>query len=139
MGRRTYEALVGIAASATDDASARMRDFPKLVFSNTLHEPLTWNNTRLVTGDMAHEIATLKRQPRDPLRCIGSIMLVQSMLQLGLVDRLRLMVFPLILGTSGRESIFAKYRRTALELVETKMLDGRLVLLEYRPLRDAAS
>lgn len=54
------------------------------------------------------------------------------MIQLGLVDRLRLMIFPLILGTVGKEPIFAAYRRTSLKLMDTRVFDARLILLEYR-------
>jgi len=133
LGRVTYEALSTICTSATDDVSARMNQLPKAVFSNTLQEPLAWNNARLVTGDLADEIWALKRQAGDPLRTVGSIRLVRGLMLLGLVDRLRLMVFPLLLGSAGREPIFAGYPRTALELIDTKVLDSRLLMLEYRP------
>jgi riboflavin biosynthesis pyrimidine reductase len=66
------------------------------------NEPLAWKNTSLITGVVADEIKALKQQKRDPLRCIGSIRLVKSLAKLGLVDRFRLMVFPLILGEKGR-------------------------------------
>ena len=133
MGRVTYEALSMISSSGTDEVSAKMNDLPKLVVSSTLQEPLAWNNSRLLQGDLADEISALKRQPGEPLRSIGSITLVKNMMQLGLVDRLRLMVFPLILGSAGREPIFAGYPRTGFELIDTEVLDSRLVLLEYRP------
>jgi dihydrofolate reductase len=139
MGRHTYTTLAGISMSAADAVAVRMSDLPKMVFSNTLEDPPAWRNTRLTKGDLAGEIAALKRQPGDPLRSIGSIALVRSMMQLGLVDQLRLMVFPLILGTTGREPIFASYRRTGLELIDTKVMDGRLMLLEHRPLSSLAS
>lgn len=135
MGRVTYDALAGFSASATDDLSVRMSDLPKIVFSSTLQEPLLWKNTRLLKGAVADEIRALKQQPGDPLRSIGSISLVKSMMQLGLVDRLRLVVFPLILGSSGRELIYAGYPQAGLELIHTKVLDSRLIVLEYRPLR----
>jgi hypothetical protein len=70
---------------------------------STLEEPLAWN-TRLVRASVADEIRALKQQTGDPLRSIGSVSLVKSMIQLGLVDRLRLMVFPLIFGTAGGSS-----------------------------------
>src|SRR5262249_41694224 len=105
MGRNTYEALAGFTPSATDENSLRMTELPKLVFSSTLKEPLTWKNTRLVTTSAADEIKALKQKPGDPLRSIGSISLVKSLMHQGLVDRLRLMVFPLVLGTAGREPI----------------------------------
>jgi len=115
-----------------------MSDLPKLVFSNSLAEPLVWRNTRLVKGSIAEQMNFLKQQPGDPLRCIGSISLVKSMIQLGLIDRLRLMVFPLILGSAGRGAIYDGYPRTGLALTDTKVLDSRLIVLEYRPLRAAA-
>jgi len=108
-----------------------LTSLPKLVFSRTLEEPLVWKNTRLAKGGVADEIRALKQQQGDPLRSIGSISLVKEMMQLGLVDRLRLMVFPLILGSVGREPIYAAYRRPSLELMDTRVLDSTLILLEY--------
>jgi dihydrofolate reductase len=112
-----------------------MSNLPKLVFSRTLEEPLVWRNTRVVKGDLAEEITTLKKENGDPLRSFGSITLVRRMMQLGLVDRLHLMVFPLTLGEAGREPIYAGYPQTGLELIQTKVLDSRLALLEHRPVR----
>lgn len=139
MGRATYVALAQFSASATDELSVKMSSVPKLVFSSTLKEPLAWKNTRLLKSAVADEIRALKQQPGNPLRSIGSISLVKSMMQLGLVDRLRLMVFPLILGSAGREPIFADYPQRSLELIDTKVLDSRLILLEYRPVIRSAS
>jgi dihydrofolate reductase len=133
MGRVTYEALAEISSSATDESSVRMTRQPKAVFSNTLREPLAWANTRLVGGDLASGITKLKEQSAGPLRSVGSMTLVKSLLGLGLVDRLRLMVFPLTLGAAGREPAYADLPRTGLDLVGTTVLDSRLVLLEYRP------
>ena len=133
MGRVTYEAMAQFVPSATDASSVRMTELPKLVFSRTLKEPLGWKNARLARHPVAKEIRAMKEQAGDPLRSIGSISLVKSMLHLGLVDRLKLMVFPVILGSAGREPIFAGYSRTALELIDTKVLNSRLTLLEYRP------
>ena len=138
MGRVTYEALARFAVSATDEVSVRMRTLPKLVYSNTLCEPLAWNNTRLIKGDVGDAIKALKQQEGDPLRSIGSIRLVKSLAKLGLIDRLRLMVFPLILGETGKEPIYSDYPRVPLELVGTKVLDSRLVLLEYHPVARAS-
>jgi dihydrofolate reductase len=131
--------LVEFSASAKDEVSVRMSRLPKLVFSSTLKEPLAWKNTRLLKGGIADEIRALKQQLGDPLRTIGSISLVKSMMQLGLIDRLRLMVFPLILGSAGREPIYAGYPQAGLELIDTKVLDSRLTLLEYRLVRRTAS
>src|SRR5260370_42420400 len=111
LGRVTYEALAQFAPSATDEISVRMNALPKLVFSSTLAEPLAWKNTRLVKRAASDEIRELKQQRGDLLRLIGSVTLVKSMIQLGLVDRLRLMVFPLIIGSAGRAPIDAGHQR----------------------------
>jgi dihydrofolate reductase len=106
IGRVTYEALARFSASATDEVSIRMTTLPKVVCSNTLQEPLAWKNTRLIRGSVADEIKALKQQSGHPLRSIGSISLVKSLMKLGLIDRLRLMVFPVILGRAGKEPIY---------------------------------
>jgi dihydrofolate reductase len=134
MGRVTYEALAAISSSAADGVSARMNELPKAVVSNTLAEPLAWANSRLIRGDLGAGIGALKRQSPVPLRSIGSITLVGGMIRLGLVDRLRVAVFPLILGDAGREPALAGHGRSGLELAGTKVLDSRIVMLEYRPL-----
>jgi dihydrofolate reductase len=133
MGRVTYELLAEISSAATDEASTRMSELPKVVVSNTLTEPLAWSNTLLVRGDLAAAIGALKQQSVDPLRSIGSLSLVRSMVGLGLVDRLRIMTFPLTLGEAGQEPALAGYPRASFELIATSVLDSRLVLLEYRP------
>ncbi len=133
MGRVTYEVLSSISQARTDGVATRMDELPKLVFSSTLPEPLGWNNSRLVTSELGEAIHALKEQPGAPLRTAGSLSLVRSLLQLGLVDRLRLMVFPQILGATGEEWIFADLPDLDLDLVETKVLDSRLLLTEYGP------
>ena len=100
---------------------------------------MPWKNTRLVKRAVVDEIKALKQQPGDPLRSIGTISLVKTMVQLRLVDHLRLMVFPLVLGSAGREPIYSGDPQTGLNLIETKVLDSRIVLLEYRPVRRTAS
>src|SRR6266436_3174301 len=101
--------------------------------ARTLAEPLAWKNTRLAKRTVADEVEALKQQRGDPFRSIGSVRLVKSMIQLGLVDRLRLMVFPLILGSAGREPIYAGYQQTGLELINTKILDSRVILSNTCP------
>jgi dihydrofolate reductase len=133
MGRVTYDALAQISSSATDEASTRMTDLPKVVFSNTLSEPLAWPNTRLIGGDLGDGMRALKRDSPDPLRSIGSLTLVRSLLDLGLVDRLRVALFPLVLGDAGFEPAFAGYHRADLQLTGTRVLDSRIIMLDYRP------
>ena len=131
MGRVTFEALAAISRRNDDDAARRLTELPKLVVSTTLREPLGWSNARVVAS--LEELRALKEGDGDPLRCIGSLSLVRSLLELGLLDRLRLVVFPQILGATGRERILAGLPDIDLELAGEEVLDGRLVVLDYRP------
>jgi dihydrofolate reductase len=133
MGRVTYEAL---APMRSDASSGRMNELLKVVLSRTLREPLEWENSRLLAGDLTTAFGDLKQAGGDTLRTIGSVSLVRDLVALGLVDRLRLVVFPIVLGDHGREPMFAGYDRTRFELVDISVLDGRLLALEYSPRPD---
>ncbi|HEY4826272.1 MAG TPA: dihydrofolate reductase family protein [Solirubrobacteraceae bacterium] len=131
-GRVTYEVLAPMATRGSDPASQRLTAVPKLVVSSTLSEPLEWANTRLVAGDAVEVFPAVKADSDVPLRTMRSISLVRNLSTAGLVDRLRLMVFPLTCGSNGRERIFGEGTPQRMELDRTKVLDGRVVLLEYR-------
>lgn len=133
MGRVTYEIMASSWPSSPGPLAEHMNSLPKLVFSTTLAEPLTWTNAQLATRGPTEEIRALKAQPGDPLRSIGSITLVRHLMAAGLVDRLRLVVFPHVLGQAGQEPVFAGYPETSLSLTSTTVLDSRLVVCEYRP------
>ncbi len=133
MGRKTYEMMAAIVRDQPVEGRDRMNEVPKVVFSGTLAEPLGWNNSRLAKASLVEEVRSLKAEGDDLLRTIGSLSVVKALLKAGLVDRLRLVVFPLILGVTGREPIFAGLPDIGLELAGTDILDGRLVALEYRP------
>ncbi len=132
MGRVTFEEMAPMAASATDEGSVRMTSLPKVVFSNTLGDTAAWANTSVLSGDLTDGIRSLKRDCAEPIRTIGSISLVEGLMRAGLVDRLRLMIFPLVIGPDGRRPAFAGYPRTGLGPASTTVLDGHTVLLEYR-------
>jgi dihydrofolate reductase len=133
MGANTYRVLAEVAASEADANGSAMTELPKVVFSRSLRAPLTWANTTLVAEDVATAVPAMKREHGDLLRVIGSLSLVGSLLRLGLVDRLRLMLFPQILAASGQEPTFAGLPDLNLSLFTTSVLDGRLVLLDYVP------
>ena len=134
MGRVTHEALSAIVQDEPVESADRMNELPKVVFSRTLREPLAWNNSRLAEADLVEEVRSLKAGTDDPLRTLGSsLSVVRAVMEAGMVDLLRLVVFPQILGGVGREPIFAGLPDVDLELVDTNVLDGRLVVLEYRP------
>lgn len=133
MGRKTYTALADHGAAEADDPlSVRMTETPKLVFSSTLTEPPVWANTTVIAEDPAVVLARMKQEDGDPLRVIGSLSLGCSLIALGLVDRICLLTFPLLLGDTGAEPIFAEVGDQPLRLAGTEVLDGRLLYLDYR-------
>ena len=134
MGATTYRLMSGFAVEMPDEAGlAGLTAMPKVVFSSTLKEPLSWANTELVDGDPIVAVQDMKRRDSRPLRTLGSLSLCRSLLQAGVVDRFRVVVFPVITGATGKDRIFDGYPDVALELVETRTFDGRLQLLEYVP------
>lgn len=132
MGRLTYEIMANAWSGSAGPLADAMNKHLKLVFSKTLAEPLPWNNARLIKEGLA-ELAATKQQPGDPLRTIGSLSLVRQFLDAGLLDRLRLVVLPEVLGRSGQEPVFARHPPTRLALVSTSVLDSNVLVLEYRP------
>ncbi|GAA4916838.1 dihydrofolate reductase [Actinomycetospora succinea] len=131
-GARTYRLMSGFAAEMPAEF-APMTAQPKIVFSSTLEEPLTWANTELVTTDPVDALRALKSDHPRPLHTVGSLTLTRALLRAGIVDRFRVVVFPVITGVTGRERIFDGYPDIALDLVESRTFDGRLQLLEYVP------
>jgi dihydrofolate reductase len=131
-GRRTYEALAGLPEQARDASWHRMTALSKVVFSATL-TTTSWPNTRVCCDDLITEVGRLKGDSEVPLRTMGSLSVARQLLNAGLVDRLRLMTFPLLVGASGQEPAFADATSADLELVDHQALDGRVLLVEYRP------
>src|SRR5919107_152208 len=121
LGRVTYEGMA--AFWPNQPGGTPMVDYinsvSKYVVSTTLEEPLEWNNSTLIKGDVAEEIARLKRQPGENITILGSGALVRSLLRGDLIDELRLMVHPVVLGS--RKRLFEDgHGRQALELVDSK-------------------
>jgi len=132
MGANTYRLMHGFAPSGeADDTLGRMQ---KIVFSNTLAAPLEWANSRLVRGDAVEAVRELKETSEHPLSTIGSLSLSRSLLAAGLVDRFRVVVFPVITGKTGQERIYDGYPDIALELIESRTFDAGIQLLDYRPI-----
>ena len=125
MGRVTYQTLAHY-----DDGSGRLAKMPKILVSRTLTEA-SWGETEIVNSDEA--LIALKRKQGSPMRIMGSVSLVQRLLHARALDRLRLVVFPIVLGDTGSEPVFADVGDLPLDLITTEVLDGRLVVLDYRP------
>jgi dihydrofolate reductase len=143
MGATTYRLMSGLAeqpeASGIDpesDEAASIGEFataPKVVFSSTLQEPLAMPNTRLIRGDPVESVRAMKRDDSIPLHTLGSLTLCRSLLEAGLVDRFRVVVFAVITGRTGTDRIYDGYPDVALEMVASRTFDGRIQLLEYVP------
>jgi dihydrofolate reductase len=133
MGATTYRLMSGFADDDEVGAFAEMTTRSKIVFSSTLDEPLSWDNSSLVKGHAVEAVRAMKEEGDVSMATIGSLSLCRSLLKAGLVDRIRLVVFPVITGSSGRERIYDEYPDVSLKMVESKTLDGRLQVLEYVP------
>jgi dihydrofolate reductase len=134
MGATTYRLMSGFAAAMADDPGmAALTAMPKVVFSSTLEQPLAWANTELVRANTVEVVQDMKRRASRDLRTLGSVSLCRSLLAAGVVDRFRVVVFPVITGATGKSRIFDGYPDIALDLVGSRTFDGRLQLLEYVP------
>jgi len=140
MGANTYKLMAGFAAtleSASDESeeASSMADLTaasKVVFSSTLQAPLSWANTRLVAGNAVAAVQEMKAEGVN-LRTLGSVALCRSLLKAGLVDRFRVVVFPVITGSTGHDRIYDAYPDIALDMIASRTFDGSIQLLEYIP------
>lgn len=141
MGATTYRLMAEMAEQARQiDVSeeekasfAQMAEMPKVVFSSTLQEPLSWPNTTLISTDAIEAVKELKRTATAPLSTTGSIRLSHSLMKAGLVDRFRIVLFPVITGRTGLERIWEQFEDFTLELTAARTFEGGLQLLEYAP------
>jgi dihydrofolate reductase len=144
MGATTYRLMSGMATGddtagdleVTDDeheAVDELTGASKLVFSSTLDDPLSWPNSTLVRGDAVEAVRSMKAEGSGLLTTLGSLSLARSLVAAGLVDRFRVVKFPVITGATGAERIYDGYPDVMLEMTENRTFDGRLELVEYRP------
>jgi dihydrofolate reductase len=132
-GANTFRLFERFAPAEDDPSHTPLNEARKIVISRTLEEPLHWANSTLVAEDALDAIPRLKEESPVPLRCHGSIAMNRALLAAGLVDRLELMVFPVITGKTGEDPILADLPDIDLELVESRVLDGRVQQLVYVP------
>lgn len=131
LGRKTYEIFAGYWPKAPEEIpfTGLLNGVPKYVASRTLADPLDWQGSTLLAGDLAESIPALKER-HDEVHVIGSLDLVQSLLHLGLVDRLDLWVYPLVLG-SGKQVFGGGAVPTALRLTESVTYPNGTLHLSY--------
>jgi dihydrofolate reductase len=140
MGANTYRLMSGFATELPEGAGdeeaesvAGLTNATKVVFSSSLDEPLSWANSQLVRGDAVEAVRDMKERGSRPMSTIGSLSLSRSLLAAGLVDRYRVVMFPVITGTTGSERIYDGYPDVALEMISSRVFDGRTQLVEYAP------
>lgn len=135
MGANTYR-LMSEMQGQTPDEDAAMNELAsasKVVFSSTLQLPLLWRNTRLISDDAIEAVREMKRNGSSSMSTLGSLSLCRSLLKAGLVDRFRVVVFPVITGSTGSDRIYDGYPDVALDMIASRTFDGKLQLLEYVP------
>jgi dihydrofolate reductase len=110
-----------------------MRSLPATVVSTTLAEPLDWPDATVVSGDAVDVVARLKEESDVPLRSHGSLSLNRALMVAGLVDFVQVTLFPVITGETGMDPIFQGAADFDLELIESRMPDGHIQELIYRP------
>jgi dihydrofolate reductase len=134
MGKITYESFAQIWPTRQGKMADHINRMPKYVASRTLTEPLTWNST-LIKGDAAEAIRKLKQEPGGSLLQYGVGELTQTMLKHGLVDEIRLLVFPFTYGEGPR--MFEHMGINTLKLLESKTFSSGVVALHYQPQQTA--
>ena len=131
LGRVTYEGFAEAWPSREGEFADKFNNMPKYVVSSTLEEP-EWNNSTVLKGDVAEEVSKLRQAVDGDIVVHGSARLVQTLLEHDLVDELRLMVFPVVLG--GGKRLFGETSdKKPLRLADSKMVGDGVAILTYEP------
>jgi len=136
LGRKTYEGFAEAWPSREGEFADKFNSMPKYVVCSTLEEP-AWNNSTVLKGDVAEEVARLKQEQDGDIVVHGSARLVQTLVEHDLVDELRLMVFPVVLG-SGKRLFGETSDKKPLRLVDSKVVGDGVAILIYEPAGEEA-
>ena len=136
LGRVTYEGFAAAWPSREGEFADKFNAMPKYVVSSTLTNP-TWSNSTVLKGDVADQVRKLKQKQEGDIVVHGSARLVQTLLENDLVDELRLMVFPVLLG-SGKRLFGEMSNLKALRLVDSKVVGEGVTILRYEPAPEKA-
>ena len=135
LGRRSYEFLAARWPSRTGALADRLNSKPKYVVSSTLQDP-AWNNTTVLKGNVVNEVSKLKQQLAGDIVVPASFQLVRTLIEHDLIDELRLMIYPVVLGAGER--LFGETSdKKPLRLNSTRTVSNDLAYLTYQPVRDA--
>ena len=130
LGRRSYEFLAARWPSRIGELANRLNNLPKFVVSSTLEDPI-WNNTTVLKGDVVKEVSNLKQEVTGEIVIYASFQLLRSLLEHDLVDELRLMIYPVVLGAGER--LFGETSdKKPMRLVGTQTVGDDLVFLIYQ-------
>ena len=130
LGRVTYEGFAEAWPSREGEFADKFNTMPKYVVSTTLKEP-DWNNTTVLEGDVVEAISKLKADTEGEIVVHGSVQLAQTLLEHDLVDELRLMVFPVVLG-QGKRLFGETSDKKPLQLAESRAVGDGVLILIYR-------
>jgi dihydrofolate reductase len=133
LGRRTYEGFAAAWPSREGEFADKFNSMPKYVVSSTLTDP-DWNNSRVLSGDLTEEVARVKAEHDGDIVVHGSAQLAQGLLENDLVDEVRLMVYPVVLG-SGKRLFGETSDKKPLRLVDSKVVGDGVAILTYEPAR----
>jgi dihydrofolate reductase len=131
LGRRTYEGFAAAWPSREGEFADKFNNMPKYVVSSTLKDP-EWTNSTVLDGDLAEEVSKLRTEVDGDIVVHGSAQLVQALVEHGLVDELRLMVFPVVLGT-GKRLFGETSDKQPLRLADSKTVGDGVAILTYEP------
>ena len=131
LGRVTFEGFAEAWPSRDGEFADKFNEMPKYVVSSTIEEP-GWNNSTVLSGDVAEEVSKLKRSQDGDIVVHGSPQLVQTLVENDLVDELRLMVFPVVLG-KGKRLFGETSEMKGLRLSDSKMVGDGVAILVYEP------
>ncbi len=133
LGRVTYQGFAAAWPESEDEGAAYFNSVRKYVVSQTLDEPLAWNNSTLIKGNIVASITELKQQDGKDIVVHGSATLVQTLMEHDLVDRYRLLVYPLVVGKGKR--LFREGIPATLKLLESQAFSSGVVAVVYEPER----
>ena len=129
LGRVTYEGFAAAWPTMKNEFADKFNNMPKYVVSSTLEAP-AWNNTTVLSGDLGEQVSKLKRELQGDIVVHGSASLVQGLMERGLVDELRLMVFPVVLGRGKR--LFAETSgKSRMRLADSRTVGDGIAVLTY--------
>jgi dihydrofolate reductase len=137
LGRVTYQGFAAAWPSREGEFADKFNTMPKYVVSSTLDEA-EWTNSTVLRGDVAEEVARLRQEQDGDIVVHGSARLVQTLLEHDLVDELRLMVFPVVLG-SGKRLFDETNDKKPLRLVDSKVVGDGVAVLIYEPADEEAN